>query len=264
MSAQLSHAELPLETPFFFGRNGELFGFYHPSDDRARRAALLCPPLGQDYIRCHRLYRQLAHALAEEGFAVLRFDYFGTGDSAGSSDEVDWERCIDDTITAAAELRMRSGVKSVVAFGARLGGSLALAAAPDAGFADVVAWDPVIDGPAYVEELDELQAALRQDATRFTRPRRESDVEQQWTGFAVSGALRRQIQRLHLQPALSPSLVFDSLPETSKHRWPMREGGPTQVKPLAPTPWSDLHRLELAILSHPLIQGVTHHLRGAA
>lgn len=257
-------AQLPLETPFFFGRNSELFGFYHPSDECARRAALLCPPLGQDYIRCHRLYRQLAHALSEAGFAVLRFDYYGTGDSAGNSDEVDWDRCAADTITAASELRMRSGVRSVAAFGARLGGSLALAAAPDAGFADVVVWDPVIDGEAYVRQLDQLQSALRQDPRRFTRPRRESDVEDQWTGFAVSGLLRRQIMRFQLQPALAPSLVFDSLPAETAQHWGARTGAATRVASLAPTPWDDLERLELAILSHPLIQGVTAHLQRAA
>lgn len=258
-------AVVPQETPFFFGRNGELFGLFHPADGRARRAALLCPPLGQDYIRCHRIYRQLAHALAAEGFAVLRFDYFGTGDSAGGSDEVDWERCVADTITAAAELRVRSGVKAVAAFGARLGGSLALASAPDAWFTQVVVWDPVIDGEAYVNELDALQAALRQDPKRFTRPRRETDVADQWSGFAVSGQLRRQIARLKLQPAVAPSLVLDSLPEASAHRVALERSQPWPVKPIAPaTPWDDLDRLELAILSHPLIQGVTGHLRSAA
>ena len=89
----------PIEAdlPLYFGADAELFGLYQPADASAGKAVLLCPPLGQEQIRCHRLYRQLAHALAAEGIAVLRFDYYGCGDSAGASDEVDWQRCLTDT-----------------------------------------------------------------------------------------------------------------------------------------------------------------------
>ena len=52
------------ERPFFFGADQGLFGIYHPPVVPATQAALLCPPLGQDHIRSHRLYRQLATVLA--------------------------------------------------------------------------------------------------------------------------------------------------------------------------------------------------------
>src|SRR4051812_45646442 len=138
------------KTPFFFGADAGLFGMYHAPALPPRRAVLMCPPLGQDLIRCHRLYRQLAQALSGEGLAVLRFDYHGTGDAAGSSAEVDWDRCVADTVTAVEELRARAGVDRVIAFGARLGGTVALAAAARARFSEVIAWDPVLDGSDYV------------------------------------------------------------------------------------------------------------------
>lgn len=256
-------ARMDSEYPFFFGPGSELFGLYHAVPGRATRAALLCPPWGQEQIRCHRLYRQLANALAAEGCAVLRFDYYGTGDSAGTSAEVDWDRCIADTWAAAEELRARSGVKQIVAFGARLGGSIALAAATRAQLADVVVWDPVVDGCAYMQQLDAMQAALRQDPHRFVAPRAVEQTAAQWLGFAISPRLRHQLANLRPDTAGSPSLVLDSLPPTPAHRWKGLIAAHAKVKELHPfTPWDDLHRLEQAILSHPLIQAVTRHWQG--
>jgi alpha-beta hydrolase superfamily lysophospholipase len=256
------------EIPFFFGPDAGLFGMYHAPAVPARRAMLMCAPLGQDLIRCHRLYRQLAQSLAEEGVAVLRFDYHGTGDSAGDSAEVDWEQCMRDAATASAELRRRAGVDRVIAFGARLGGSVALAAAEQARFTEVIAWDPVLDGDRYVAELDAMQAALREDAGRFTRPRSHSDVAEQWLGFDIGETLRRQLSALRISPANVPTLVLDSLPASPASpgsRWERIVSQRGKVAAIAPaTPWDDLDRLETAILSHPLIQAVTGRLKEVA
>ncbi|WP_114238525.1 alpha/beta hydrolase [Dyella sp. C9] len=248
------------ELPFFFGNGGELFGIYHPAGRKADRAVLLCAPLGQDHIRCHRLYRQLATTLAGEGLPVLRFDYYGCGDSAGASGEVEWGRCLHDVVSAAQELRRRSGVPDIVAFGARLGGPIALAAAQPAGFTDVLAWDPVIDGAAYVTRLDEMQEALLQDTRRFVRPRGQGESQGQWLGFEVNPTLRRQIAELRPPWGMRPSLVLDTLGATAPD-W--RELGidASHVRVIEPaTPWDDLARLEAAIISHPLLQAVSAHV----
>ncbi len=256
--------QLDAELPLYFGTNRELFGLFHPAAMPVRKAVLLCPPLGQDQIRCHRLYRQLAHALVAEGIAVLRFDYYGTGDSAGASGEVDWDRCVADTVAAADELRRRSSIGHIVAFGARLGGSIAVASA-EAHFAGLVAWDPVLDGGAYVARLEAMQAALALDTQRFIKPRAASDVAAQWLGFAISDRLRQQLINLRLEPPSAPILVLNSLSAVSTPGWQCLGADETVVRSLRPpTPWDDLHRLELAILSHPLIQTVTGHLREAA
>ena len=251
------------ELPFYFGDDASLFGLFHATGGPASKAVLLCPPLGQDHIRCHRLYRQLANALAGEGIPALRFDYYGTGDSAGESADVDWERCMADIATAAEELRRRSGADRVIAFGARLGGSMAIVAAQSVRFAGMVIWDPVFDGGAHVSRLDAMQSALRQDRQRFMRPRSAADVAEQWLGFATSKRLRRQISELRLNPSAVPTLVLDSFGGLPDGGW--RDVGNTTVKKLEPpAPWDDLNRLEVAILSHPLIQTVTSHVRAAA
>lgn len=253
------------EMPFFFGANGGVFGMYHAPAVQARRAVLMCPPLGQDLIRCHRLYRQLAQALSAQGLAVLRFDYHGTGDSAGASADVDWVRCVEDAVLAAAELRERAGVERIVAFGARLGGSIALAAAGRARFSEVIAWDPVLDGADYVDALDAMQAALREDAERFNSPRTHADVAEQWLGFDIGEGLRRQLSSLMVSGVDVPTLVLDSTSAAPGTRWERIVSARGRVTPIFPvTPWNDLRRLEAAILSQPLIQAVTGRLKETA
>jgi alpha-beta hydrolase superfamily lysophospholipase len=258
-------ARVEMETPFYFGPERSLFGLFHACAKPARKAVLLCPPLGQDQIRCHRLYRQLAQALAAEGIAVLRFDYYGSGDSAGASVDMDWRRCLADTAAAADELRARSGIDRVLAFGARLGGSIALASAVQARLAGIVAWDPVLDGRAYVAQLDALQSALRLDAQRFMVPRKAHEVAEQWLGFAISEPFREQIASLHIERPTVPTLLLDSLSLDAPRPWGSFVTDAAAVKCMQPaTPWDDPRRLEVAILSHPLIQAVTEHVREAA
>lgn len=253
---------LEAEQPLYFGEDGALFGLYQSAGAPASRAVLLCPPLGQDQIRCHRLYRQLSHALAAEGIAALRFDYYGCGDSAGASIEVDWQRCVADTCAAAAELRLRSQARHIVAFGARLGGSIALAAALQARFEELVLWDPVLDGDDHVGRLDALQAELRVDGGRFSAPRQVADCAGQWCGFEISAGLRGQLAALRPAPAPVPTLVLDSLAAAAPRAWQRLGIDATRVRQLpSPAGWDELGRLETAILSRPLIQAVIAHLR---
>jgi len=251
--------------PCQFGTGEDLFGLYHATSGSARSAVLMCPPLGQDMIRSHRVYRQLADALAQQGIAALRFDYYGTGDSAGDSDEVDWARCLADMVAAAGELRARSGCTRLIGFGARLGGSIALNAAATARLSELLLWDPVMDGGQYVAALDVLQDALRVDPMRFGEPRTREDAAGQWLGFPVGACLRRQLDTWRAAPPPMPVRVFDSMPPTATHDWNVLLGDAVNVTEL-PTAasWDELDRLEHAILSPDLIRAVGDHLRVAA
>lgn len=248
-------ARIEADVPFYFGPGRELFGFFHPALAATGTAVLLCYPLGAEQIRCHRLFRQLAHALAEGGLPVLRFDYFGTGDSAGRSIEVDWTRCVADVAMAASELRMRSGCSRVLAFGARLGANAALAASA-ARFEGVVAWDAIDDGEAMVRELDGMQASLKVDLNRFERARPELDVSAQWPGCDVSERLRAQLTELR-----RPSVA--GMPVALLASAAAGQGQTATPVEVAPH-WSDIDRLEMAILSHPLIEAVKRRLREMA
>ena len=145
---------------FFFGDPAApLFGCHHPPNDgESDYGVVLCYPMGHEYIRTHRLYRFLARRLAESGFHVLRFDYFGTGDSAGEFEDARLDRWIGDTAAALAELRRRFLVRHVYAAGLRLGAAVALLAGIDHGGLEGLAlWDPVTSGPEYLDDIIDHQ-----------------------------------------------------------------------------------------------------------
>jgi pimeloyl-ACP methyl ester carboxylesterase len=114
--------------PLYFGPGDQqLFGVYEPArqGDRASRAAVLCNPVGNEYIHAHRTMRNLASRLSKAGYHVLRFDYYGTGDSAGDSDKGNPDRWCDDIGVAMSELRDMTGATKITLIGLRLGANLA-------------------------------------------------------------------------------------------------------------------------------------------
>lgn len=251
-----------VEHPFHFGTSA-LFGLYHPPRQTGPKGAvLLCPPIGLDQIRSHRLYRQLAQALADDGFAVLRYDCRGTGDSPGESVEVDWRQCIADTVCAADELRRLSGCRELTAFGARLGGSLALVAAMPARFVRLIVWDAVLDGSSYVTQMDTSQEQLRHDPDRFRVPRSMADAAGQWVGFPVGTELRADLAALRIESSHAPVVLLQSASTEAGagHTCSFVEGAQTERLSVR-VPWSDLSALEETILSPELIQAVRAALR---
>ena len=153
--------------PQLFGDAGApLFGVYHPPAGAPARpvGVVLCHPGPQEYRQAHWIFRRLAGMLAAGGLHVLRFDYFATGDSAGDSHEGTLARWVADVGTAARELRDLSGVRRIALVGMRLGAAIAArASAGGLAVRDLVLWDPVVSGAAYLAQLESVQrAALRE------------------------------------------------------------------------------------------------------
>jgi alpha-beta hydrolase superfamily lysophospholipase len=146
---------------FHFGASGRpLFGFYHPPAEDTWRATgvVLCPPIGTDYTRSDRTYRHLAERLAASGFACLRFDLSGTGDSGGEEAEAELvRRWREDVGVAIEELRARSGAQGIALVGLRLGATLAFLHAAERGDVDsLVLWSPCTTGASFVAEVTKL------------------------------------------------------------------------------------------------------------
>lgn len=144
-----------------FGAPGRpLFGFYHPPAEGRWKGAgvVLCAPFGTDHTRSDRTYRHLAERLAAAGFACLRFDPFGTGDSGGDEHAPRLVRAwLDDVSVAIEELRARSGARAIALAGLRLGATLAAFHAAERGDVDaVVLWSPCVSGAGFVREVVKL------------------------------------------------------------------------------------------------------------
>lgn len=150
-----------LALPIVFGSPGRsLAGFYHAPNGASMRptrptAVVLCNPLGYEAMSVHCTYRHFAERLAARGFPALRFDYDGTGDSAGQSNDPGRMRAwIESIKVAVSEARARSGARHVALFGVRFGATLAmLAAIEDDGIDSLILWSPVISGRTHVREL---------------------------------------------------------------------------------------------------------------
>jgi pimeloyl-ACP methyl ester carboxylesterase len=120
---------------------------------------VLCYPVGDDLIRAHRTLRHLAEELAAVGLPVLRFDFDGTGDSAG--DERDPGRVAawrEDIRLAVNEIKLRAGVDRVALVGLKLGGTLAAVAAEATAETTpavdaLVLWGAYETGSAFVSEV---------------------------------------------------------------------------------------------------------------
>jgi uncharacterized protein len=203
--------------PLAFGpADRRLFGSLHAAavPSPGRPGVVLCNAFGQEATRAHRFMRVLAERLSRNGHAVLRFDFFGTGDAMGDDQDGDLVGWAEDVHTADRVLRERSGAQQVVWIGMRLGGSIALQAAQQApaGLARLVLWDPVLDGSRYLAHLRNQHVASLELA--FSLPSKPTPAElardpgcfrDEALGFALSPLLRRQLEAMRLP----------------QHRWPV-------------------------------------------
>jgi hypothetical protein len=185
--------------PFFFS-DGQLFGCYHPASGfSAQRLLVACPPFFDEYRISYRALAELANACAGQGVHVLRFNFYGTGESMGDLDQASVERWKADILAAIEEGVALSGADDVALLGVRFGATMAAQVAHSA-IRRYIFWDPVDGGPAYLDWLDEanlrLEESHRQLAKHINRPL-ESIV---FENFALSSTLREGIRTLDFNP----------------------------------------------------------------
>lgn len=235
----------------FFGESSrQLFGAYHapPPTRPAVGAALLCAPWGQEYLVSHRTNRRLAARLAERGYHVMRFDYFGTGDSAGNRSDGDLHSWLRDARTAMAELRDMSGISSVATFGVRLGAVIAWRLAVESkDVTSTVLWDPVVNGSEYLRELNAAQQEMQRWTLTSAAPRELVPGMKTLLGFPMTPAMRASIEEItaheYAKATRASVRVFysDAKPDDSALVHSLRSVGTPFHSEAIPgqTPWRD-------------------------
>jgi alpha-beta hydrolase superfamily lysophospholipase len=142
--------------PLWFGpEERPLFGWLHaPVDGRARGAVVLCPALGTEAVNARDAFRRLAERLADRGFVALRFNYDGTGDSAGRQDDPGRTEAWLGDVRAALTFVRTLGLHQVSVVGLRMGATLAVEAlgASLASVNALVLWDPCPSGHTFLRE----------------------------------------------------------------------------------------------------------------
>lgn len=149
--------------PFYFGADDQrLYGVYEAALDSGAgsRAVVLCNPVGNEYIHAHRTMRNLSSRLSKAGFHVLRFDYYGTGDSSGGSDEGSPQRWCENIEAAMVELQEMTGAARMSLIGLRFGANLAarVAARPPTAINSLALWEPLADRDEAVAQCTDHDA----------------------------------------------------------------------------------------------------------
>jgi len=180
-----------IETGFF--DNDRLYArLYRPnSSSTIHGAVLLCNPLFSEANHLHLAYRQLANRLAKEGYVVLRFDYYGCGNSMGEDEEGTVEEWINNIRSAARYLKNQSGVEQINVVAFRFGAALA---SLSSGF-DIdkfLLWEPIFRGADQLKLLDRKYQNVIDSLNKF-RPERTETNTQEIVGFPFTTVLRKEL-----------------------------------------------------------------------
>lgn len=188
---------------FFIGESpNTLFVSRMPARQQpSKRAVLLCYPFGQEYMRAHKAYRQLASLLARQGMDVYRFDYPGTGDSYGDGSEQSLSLCAESAKAVLQHLSKQYDYTSIDLVGLRFGALICAAIANnDYGFGsktslhNIVLWDPFVLGQSFIDDM-----AKQMGDADLTLP--------VWNvhGYDLPAALREQLADFDACPLLRSS-----------------------------------------------------------
>lgn len=146
-----------------------------PDDDPDAPVVLMLPAFGvpKDGLPIEgtgeKLFERAATSLSEAGFASLRIDYRGTGESGGAPSDVTLQRHVEDGIAALDWIKDQADAHvSFAVLGWSMGGAIAPAVARGADADALIMLNPALDlGPAFTFGIgvDQMRAALAEGAT---------------------------------------------------------------------------------------------------
>jgi exosortase A-associated hydrolase 2 len=160
------------ETPQFFLNGGgrRLFSILHRPEQATSKkvAVVICAPLFEEKLWSHRVLVNCARFLASRGVSVLRFDYFGDGESEGRFEDASVSSRVSDIRDAVEFCGQQTGIGTIYLLGLCYGATLAVAAASGStAISGVVAWAPVMEGKRYLDEL--LRAHLTAQMVQYRK-----------------------------------------------------------------------------------------------
>lgn len=248
--------------PFFFGPSSRpLFGVYSHGKGKAAGigSVLLCYPIGSEYMRAHRAFRQLHNLLGRAGMNVLRFDYSCTGDSAGPGVEATTEGWLEDIDWAVDELKDNAMTDTVSVVGLRWGATLSARACSSRDDVDhLLLWDPILSGPAFLD-----------DTLGHPRPTGLVGVE----GFPYSPELVAGLEGFDLLEVLSgglparvTTLVAEERPEYANVARALDRRGRGEALEVVPSPgsWQEADPFGDALIPQDIIQAIVQRMSEGA
>ncbi len=175
----------------FQGSDGhELAGLLHVPDSPKGSILLAhCFTCSKD----QRTTARLAKHLEEAGYAVLRFDFTGLGDSGGEFEQTSIATNVRDVVSAASEL-IRRGYGPCGMLGHSLGGAAMLLAAPKVHTVRSIA---VVGTPATAGHVRRL---LGVEAEQAMRSGEDADVTVGGRPFRLASSFLEDLERVGDEP----------------------------------------------------------------
>ncbi len=163
-----------METPIVFDSKGQqVVGMLHLPEGRGRfPAALLLHGFTATKTENHRMFVKLSRQLADHGIASLRFDFRGSGDSAGDSEELTIRSEVADALEAIEFLANHKRINSrcLALIGMSMGGTIAahVVAREKSRVKSLVLWAPVAEGAGILDDLSTPDAVSSLAETGLT------------------------------------------------------------------------------------------------
>jgi pimeloyl-ACP methyl ester carboxylesterase len=176
-----------------------------PPGHSASLGLVVCAPLGHELSLSYRPLRTLAQRVADRGVPVLRFDWYGCGDSLDDPAETEGPEIWRGAISEAIEtLQATTGIEEVALLGLRIGAIFAaLEAASNPSISRLALLAPYVKGSSYLREVRAYEAIARQEgpenplASLFTLP--PGSLEN--LGYLISAPECTALRSLELSPA---------------------------------------------------------------
>jgi alpha/beta superfamily hydrolase len=200
-----------LEVAFHAVGSGRVLAFTHAAERPSGGAVVICSPIGNEQIQNHSRELELARVLAGAGVVVRRFHFRGAGDSDGRADEMTLESMREDAVATARELLERPDVDRLAFVGTRFASLVAAAAARELDAAALALWEPVVQPPAYFEEIFRYELIHELIHGKRSSPQDVRSLKQELAsrqfadvlGFPLARALYEQAADYNLAEQLS-------------------------------------------------------------
>lgn len=203
---------MPPELYFLPVGDGQRLCVWHaPQRSEAVGAVLYLHPFAEEMNKCRRMAAMQSRALAAAGFGVLQIDLLGCGDSSGDFGDASWQAWLDDAAAGVRELRRRCPHAPLWLWGARAGALLASAACTgDAAQANLLLWQPVLQGKTALQQFLRLKAAADlasggKGIVESLRQTLTSGRAVEVAGYTVAPALAHGLDQAQLAAPVHPS-----------------------------------------------------------